>query len=455
LDLSELTYVDAETHAEIYARCPVEKGDVLYIKDGATTGLAINNPLSEPFSMLSSVSLLKPDRRLVDERYLKCWLNAPMTVESMTGQMTGSAIRRLTLTTIAAQIVPVPSLAEQKRIVAKIDALERHSRSIRSNLDRVPQLAERYKKAVLAAAFNGELTQDYRHVQSKYVRETLDKIRAERASGKLSGRRVRDLELYSRPARQMEDLPSGWEWVSIVELASDIPRSIQSGPFGSMLKHSEFVANGKLVIGIDNVLDGRFSTGSENRISDEKFAELSKYMARPGDVLITVMATVGRCCVVPSDVEPSIITKHVYRITPERRLVHPFFLMNALRGSEVVLSQLGAGIRGYTRPGINGEILKSVLVPIAPLDEQLIILDRIEAAFAWVDRLVSEVNSAWKLLDRLDQAILAKAFRGKLVSADPNDEPASVLLERIRAERATASTKGRRGRRAGGRSAVL
>jgi type I restriction enzyme S subunit len=74
-------------------------------------------------------------------------------------------------------------------------------------------------------------------------------------------------------------------------------------------------------------------------------------------------------------------------------------------------------------------------IPLPSLDEQREIIRRIVIAFAWIDRLASETTSARKLIDHLDQAILVKAFRGELVPQDPNDEPASVLLERIRAER--------------------
>ena len=102
--------------------------------------------------------------------------------------------------------------------------------------------------------------------------------------------------------------------------------------------------------------------------------------------------------------------------------------MNALRGSEVVLEQMGANVRGQTRPGLNGTIIKSIYIPLAPLDEQIEILRVITSSVAWIDRLASETTSARKLIDQLDQAILAKAFRGELVPQDPNDEPASVLL---------------------------
>ena len=118
--------------------------------------------------------------------------------------------------------------------------------------------------------------------------------------------------------------------------------------------------------------------------------------------------------------------------------------MNALRGSEAVLDQMGANVRGQTRPGLNGQILKRVYVPSAPLPEQSEVLRRIETAFGWIDRLTSEVGTARKLVDHLDQAVLDKAFRAELVPQDPADEPASVLLERIRVERKDTRTARRR-----------
>ena len=162
IDLSELTYVDSDTHNQIFRRCPVERGDVLYIKDGVTTGLAVVNNISEPFSMLSSVALLKPNRNIIDEYFLKHWLNSPSTYVSMTGQMTGSAIRRLTLTAINGQYVDVPPLAEQRRIVAKLDSLFARTKTARDELARIPLLIEHYKRAILEKAFTGELTEAWR-----------------------------------------------------------------------------------------------------------------------------------------------------------------------------------------------------------------------------------------------------------------------------------------------------
>lgn len=229
---------------------------------------------------------------------------------------TGTTFRQVDKATLSKWPVPLPPRSEQRRIVAKLDALTARTARARADLDRIPALAARYKQAVLAKAFSGELTADWRG-------ET--EFRQEEGA-----------------------LPYGWRSEELQSLASDQPRSIQSGPFGSNLRHSEFRPEGRLVIGIDNVQDGRFSLGSNHRISQSKFEELEKYRARPGDVAITVMATVGRTCVIPDDIEPAIITKHIYRITLNREVADPYFVMNALRGAQPVLAQMGANVRGQT-----------------------------------------------------------------------------------------------------------
>src|SRR5207249_2276669 len=119
-----------------------------------------------------------------------------------------------------------------------------------------------------------------------------------------------------------------------------------------------------------------------------------------------VMATVGRCCVIPEDLEPAIITKHVHRITADRLLVNPFFLMFALRGEPYVQQQLQQQIRGQTRPGINGQILKALVVPLPPVEEQKEIVRRVQALFKLADLIEKRVEAATKRADKLTQAIL-------------------------------------------------
>jgi len=184
--------------------------------------------------------------------------------------------------------------------------------------------------------------------------------------------------------------------------------------------------------------------GSEHRISESKFLTLEKYRARAGDVLVTVMATIGRCCVVPDDIEPAMITKHVYRISTQPEVVSPRYLHLALWGGPIVRDQMFAKAQGQTRPGLNGTIIKQLCIPLPPRPEQ----DRIVPE---ADRLLSiGAESGYALaattqrVARLRQSILKWAFEGRLVDQDPADEPAALLLERIQAERESANGQPRR-----------
>ena len=190
------------------------------------------------------------------------------------------------------------------------------------------------------------------------------------------------------------------------------------------------------MIGIDNVIDGKFSLGEAGIELAKQSTSLSKniWLARL-HVLITVMSTVGRRCVMPVDLEQAIITKHVYRITCNQSLVNPYYLMNCLRGSKSVVDQINAAIRGVTRLGINGGILKTLEIPVPPLVEQTEIVRRVEALFALADQIEARYKKAKAHTDRLTQSILAKAFRGELVPQDPNDKPAEELLKQIHAEK--------------------
>ncbi len=122
IDLSEVTSVTREVHEEIYARCNPELGDVLYIKDGATTGVVTVNTLAEPFSMLSSVALLKPSCGLRAD-YLALVMASPVFYQEMRAGMTGVAITRVTLAKLIDATAPLPPLTEQSRIVARVEEL--------------------------------------------------------------------------------------------------------------------------------------------------------------------------------------------------------------------------------------------------------------------------------------------------------------------------------------------
>ncbi len=269
--------------------------------------------------------------------------------------------------------IPIVPIERQREIVAEIEKQFSRLDKAVAHLKRVKANLKRYKGAVLQSVTSGQL------------------------------------ETEGQGSRERGEL-GGWRRLTIEELASREPRSIQSGPFGSNLLHSEFQASGKLVIGIDNVQDDAYSIGANHRISESKFAELEKYRARPQDVLITVMATVGRVCVLPENIEPAIITKHVYRITVDRAVASPEYVGIALRGARDVRAQLFGSVQGQTRPGLNGTLIKRIRVPVPPLAEQHRIVAEVDHRLSIVREVEAEVDANLKRATSLRRAILSRAF---------------------------------------------
>ena len=350
-------------------------------------------------------------------------------------------------------IVKVPPGLEQTRIVAAIEQQFTRLDSAVASLKSAQEKAKQYRASLLKSAVEGELTEEWRaeHPTSETGAQLLSRILAERRAhweeaelAKMyeKGRTPWNEEWkkgYEEPEgpdlENLPELPEKWCWATVEQIASLEPRSIQSGPFGSALLHEEFQDSGILAIGIDNVLDGIFSKGRQHRISFQKYEELKKFTARPLDFLITVMATVGRCCVVPIDLEPAIITKHVYRISVNQTIINPYFLMHCFSGSPGVRLQLFGQVQGQTRPGINGEILRKIAIPILPLAEQAQIISEVEAQLSKIAKMEETIEHSLKRAEQERQSILREAFAGRLVEQNPEDEPASILLQRIREER--------------------
>jgi type I restriction enzyme S subunit len=163
LDLSNITYVSESDHRIIYSRCSPKKGDVLYIKDGATAGIATINTIEEEFSMLSSVSLLKCSERILNT-FLVHYMNSIVGKKNFLGYLDGAAITRLTLVKIKNICFPLPPIKNQKTIVRKLDALRAETQKLESiYLKKITDLEE-LKKSILQKAFAGELNTEKQEI---------------------------------------------------------------------------------------------------------------------------------------------------------------------------------------------------------------------------------------------------------------------------------------------------
>ncbi|GFO62505.1 restriction endonuclease subunit S [Geomonas paludis] len=461
LDLTNVTYVDQKTHREIFSRCDVRKGDVLYVKDGATTGRVALNPLEEEFSLLSSVGVLRPGPA-VRAKYLLYALQEPQTREKMLADVAGVAITRLTLRKLNDALIPLAPLACQDRIVEKIEELLSDLDAGVAELKVAQRKLIQYRQSLLKAAVEGELTAGWRAEREKRggIAETgeqlLERILAERrrrweekqlAKFNEQGKKPPKgwKEKYPEPVEpdtaNLPELPEGWVWASIQQLASDAPYSLAIGPFGSNLKVSDYSDQGVPLIFVRNIRSKNYGGNFTKFVSVSKALELRSHSVEAGDVLITKMGEPpGDADVYPADQPPAIITADCIKVRANDDLIKPHFLAAAIN-SLVGKLQVLPITQGVAQKKVSLGRFSTIAVPIPSLDEQEEIVERLQSACCQSECVDKELISLGQMCIAQRKNILKAAFSGQLVPQDPNDEPASVLLERIRVERATQKLK--------------
>ena len=157
IDLANVTYVDSEFHNQIYPRCKPELGDVLLTKDGVSTGNICLNTIGEPFSLLSSVCLIKTDPTRLLPAFLCYYVQSPEGLRRITGEMTGTAIKRIILRNIKAATIPLPPLPEQRSIVGAIDKAFAAIAIARANTEKKLRALDEVQRSLLDEAFTGTL----------------------------------------------------------------------------------------------------------------------------------------------------------------------------------------------------------------------------------------------------------------------------------------------------------
>ncbi|KRE41147.1 hypothetical protein ASG74_14330 [Knoellia sp. Soil729] len=182
---------------------------------------------------------------------------------------------------------------------------------------------------------------------------------------------------------------------------------IRTGPFGSQLLHSEFVDEGIAVLGLDNVVGNEFRWSERRFITATKYEQLKRYTVKPGDVLISIMGTTGRCVVVPDDIPTAI---HICAITPDPSRLHSTFLRAAFLWHPESLAHLRRQTKGSIMDGLNMGIIKSVPIPVPPLSVQHEFAERAEQV-ATNRGIMTRAATAD---DHLFASLQSRAFRGEL-----------------------------------------
>ncbi len=311
---------------------------------------------------------------------------------------TGSTQVALTDRKTSNIILIIPPLNEQRRIVAKLEKLLQRVDACKERLDKIPAILKRFRQSVLVAACSGRLTADWR-----------------------------EDDIYE------DDLPDRWTWMPVEELLP--PGGIFDGPFGSNLKTSDYTDSGVRVIRLENVGHLRFISEKVSYISHEKYETLKKHTVGKGDIIFASFIDEEiRACLLPKLAVIAIAKADCFCLRPKTEFIDRQYLTYQLVDRESY-NRLIEDVHGVTRPRINTTQLRKLLVRIPPLSEQQEIVRRVETLFKKADEIEARYQKAKAFVDNLSQSILAKAFRGELVSQDPDDEPVSVLLERIQKDR--------------------
>ena len=193
-----------------------------------------------------------------------------------------------------------------------------------------------------------------------------------------------------------------WSQVSI----SDVSTNMRTGPFGSALHHDEFVDSGVFVLGIDNAVENRFSYNRMRYITEEKYNQLKRYTVYPGDVIITIMGTVGRSAVIPQDMPKAINTKHLACITPDSAVVDPCFLSLAFQMHPAIRLQLQNQCKGAIMDGLNLTIIKGLRFQLPPIDQQKQFSEFVEQT----DKSKFEIQQSLEKLEILKKSLMQQYF---------------------------------------------
>lgn len=156
--------------------------------------------------------------------------------------------------------------------------------------------------------------------------------------------KARFTEMFCNPIEN-----ENWEFVNMADISTDM----RTGPFGSALRHNEFVETGIFVLGIDNAVENRFTYNRMRYITEEKYEQLKRYTVRPGDVIITIMGTVGRSAVIPDNIPKAINTKHLACLTINRSKAQPMFVCCAFQMHPEIRQQLTGQAKGAIAIGEN------------------------------------------------------------------------------------------------------
>lgn len=298
------------------SRASVQVGDIVMTTSGNCGEVAIITALPDRVVCATNfVRVLRVDQSRISARYLFHFMRSPGFKRAIAPHIRGATIKNLSVdAALGAITLPLPPVNAQRRIAELIDQSLRIINLRQQSLERTSEL-----------------------ITSLFLNEFGD---------------------------------SNGTVVTVDDVLDSSPSPIRTGPFGSQLLHSEFVGQGVKVLGIDNVVGNEFKEGVARYITVEKYKLLERYTVRPGDVLITIMGTVGRSAVVPDDIGIAINTKHLCCISVDRSMITPGYLHMYFLLHPATHRYLRSVSKGAIMDGLNMGLIRRLPLVLPSIESQ-------------------------------------------------------------------------------------
>jgi type I restriction enzyme S subunit len=365
ISLKDITYVSKDIHNEIFSRCNPEKGDILYIKDGATTGVATINSMSNPFSMLSSVALLKPMRYL-NNHYLLGFLQSPICYNFTRNNMKGVGITRVTLAQMSRWLIPIAPLQEQNRIVEKIDFAFALIGDIEADKLDLIQFVKTTKSKILDLAILGKLVPQDPNDEPASV--LLERIKSEHPESKKKTKYTGDNSHYQNLPFK---IPENWVWARFQDIFNIMMGQSPSSECISSDGEYEFH-------------QGRTHFGDKILLSSQTFTSYPTKLAQSHSLLLCVRAPVGDINITNREI---CIGRGLCSLKPlnEISLGFAYYWVSYFKNSFINKAT------GTTFLAISSETIRNEFIPIPPLKEQMIITKTINSIYTMLDKITAEL----------------------------------------------------------------
>jgi len=319
--------------------------------------------------------------------------------------------------------VPLPPIAEQYRIVSRIEELfTKLDAGVRS-LETVEAQLKRYRQSVLKSAFEGKLTEEWRRTHRDELEpasKLLERIKDERRKNVMG----RYKEYPRIDTTSLPELPKGWIWTRMGEVIRIIDYRGRTPPFSS---------EGIPHLRSSNIRQGRILWDNLEYVSEETYSEyMTRGLPEKGDLLFTTEAPLGEVAFVPD--QRFSVAQRMMILRPLKDVLDPKFLLYQIMSDRFQARLRGRGT-GTTVTGVSSRNFRPLELAICSIAEQRKVAEDVDRHLSVIDNVESVIPINLRHAENLRRSILRRAFEGKLTRQDPSDEPASVLLERIRSSK--------------------